>query len=353
MMARALSRRLSYAMRTGLLGWFGAFYLGLACISSSETTIEGKGSPGNDIPLAEVKFAVEWEEGIRVYTGKGRLFLELNPIRDDSRRIQFLHDELYSVAYTAGSVDPSGDELAAVRCHDVALYSLHQWPPGDRFVGNCELIKVSLLTRQVRILLASEDGRLMGSCAWSPDANRIAVFVGRDLLILRTQTGEVIRRVPEVKDAARPEVSDAIQWDKTGERLYVLARPPLRAGAGDSPREDLAVLDTTTGSFQWLGFGQISWMAHSTNEPWAMKEALQGLSADLQTDKREKLSAVQAIAGSVEHPVSRLSWSRDRRYFFYVVTGQGLFSKTWIEGYDLERDRSFHVKTLERKIYSE
>jgi hypothetical protein len=267
--------------------------------------------------------------------------MTLKAEKDDSRAVGILHDSFYATVYTSAAVHPSGAEMAAVRCTDVATY---RTPLNSVFASQCTLIRVNLGTKEIGTIFAPPDGRIIGAPAWSPDGNSIALFHGRDLIVLAAHNAETTRRIPNYLDWAPSEFfrSDShLAWDDAGARLY--ARHSSRGKAF------LESIDVRTGEVRRLVSSSRLWVDDENSQDFHTLGAY-AWTTDL-PDTAETQDAVRVLFGSLRYPVHKPVWSPSRRYYFFVVQTNGFFSKTYVVRYDTLTGEQFHVRTIGRQFY--
>jgi hypothetical protein len=233
-------------------------------------------------------------------------------------------------------------------------------------VPDCDLTLVEIETKATRVVLQPPRDVGIDEPTWSPDGAQVALFRGREVVVIDVETGQELRRVDRVRlydrGADWTVRKDRLIWGPDPAHIYVMAElvePPLAheteglswqeivrgpTHIGTAPA--VGTVDLARNAVEWVGsFRFLDDKVYKVNADGSDEPAAASVLEH---------PAVKAFNGEPRNRVPRvgdLVWSADRRYYFYVKVRQGWFARDWIEGYDVSTRETFDVRTLSRALY--
>lgn len=165
-------------------------------------------------------------------------------------------------------------------------------------------------------------GRGLRLPAWSSDSRRVAFLEMDDLVACAADCQMTFRtRIP------RPYGNwTQLAWQPDHRRVLLRTEGPKKTTG-------IAAIEPDAGHFEWLAerlepAALEQWIADPTHAP-----------------------VVRALFGSAANPRNPIGWSPDgRRYFYYTGADHRYYWSDWIAGYDTERTRTEHIKTVRRGV---
>jgi hypothetical protein len=292
---------------------FSLFCITLGVATPISASGQASEFPYSDRPLRKIFTAWETpEDGVIVITGGGRRIFELKPPPPKDTRNGWGHS-----VYVEPAVDPKGTTLLYVE----VTVLFEQGVPLGMAKESAKLVEVDLRTRRQKTLMVVPGGAI-GSPAYSAAGDRIALLVGRDFAVLDALTKSEVARL---RNALMGPVNSSsnrasVLWNPfASDRIYI-----------DSSR-NCGLIDEQV---VCGGPGEIVFEGSVARWP-----------------ESHESSAAQMLQKVGLHPKPGGLWSPGGRYYFYHAGTEGFFCRDWIEGYDLEKRRAFHVRTLERHLY--
>lgn len=301
--------------------WIPAALLGILLVGLLNCDFERRRA------LKEVVVGVEKGSDVLILTGLGKRLDRKEAVWGTGG----YRENNLKVGYFSPTVHPDHERFVAVRCYEMP--EGRSWSSSGPAEG-CELAEWRIGGELVRVLFETPAGLAIDSPTWDPAGSRLAVWVGREVVLLDGRSGEELLRT-EVPDlhAARPWDSrdDYLRWSADGSALYI-------AGATRDPRlrRTVSVIDPENGTFERFPAQppDFLWGQHRDHRPM------------------ENDPALVALYGSPDHPVETPIYSSDRRFYFSSKKREGLFARGWIEGYDTWTGETFDLVTLWRHLHA-
>lgn len=276
--------------------------------------------------LENVVVGFEERYGVFIVNGSGRLLAH--------KRARWSRSGQLQVAYFSPAVHPNHESFSAISCTDLPI-SRSAIAGGS--AKRCQLLEWRLEDDRERLLLETTDGVEMDSATWRSDGARLALLVGREVVVLEASGRKVVSRT-EIADLhstspwGYPWGRTYLRWSADGERLYLTMWPP--EGTLGWP---VGSVDPSRASFEWLPV-----------------EPLRFLRGQFRGDPRTLADdpGIAALFGSSEHPVLLPYHSADRRFYFSYQGKDGWFARYWIEGFDTETGEVFDLLTVSRRLWA-
>jgi len=260
--------------------------------------------------------------------------------------------ETYLHAYFAPSVDPDNRLLVYVDCSGLVLRGNF-----SQSFQACLLVQRDLESGVVKTILDPGPGLFPDSPSWSDDGSSIAILLGTDVVTLASVTGTITARMRAVM--VRPTSPawggerDYVRYGEDGHTVLLNLSDDCQAtehpwtcpvfGLVDLQQQTIHRLDTE--------FGELN-LSRGLYLPTRARFDDNGNKVEQPTSP-PRAANLDRLLGDFDHPVYAPVFSPDRRYFFYLTFKEGWFSKKWIEGYDRQSHRTFHITTVHRALYSE
>ena len=276
-----------------------------------------------------------------VFSGKGKKLLQVGGVGDDADQKQMVEN-----AYFQPDMHPDHRRFVAVRCAGFPT----DWEAIIKALPSCDLAQLATDGPEEETLYTPPAGAWVYAPVWSPSGDHIAFFEDRDILVW---SRDGIHRIPNAIDRGWRPFSNhetSLAWESRGEKLFVNGEVPGRAGKYELPMIDVGQVNVESKVVDWLNLHEFhfTYGKYSRDGMVFVEDRGRFLPRPKQMPD---LPATRALFGSAENPVLRPMWGPGRSFYFYETLREGGFGSSWIEGYEIESGRTFHVRTLERWLY--
>lgn len=267
---------------------------------------------------------------IAVHTGGGRVLHKYELGNDWWKEKDSSIEEVYFPML-------SSDRTQILYVH---IYGKREGSGYSRNVFRHELCRIDVANGKREVLITTDGNTPILSPIWYKDDQKILVLLGNKIHALDLDGG--VRWKSDIPNARMSRtcspLNGYIRLNRDQSKLFIHANQMQQIEMRNS---SMATLDLESQEVEWLSLPRPSFL-------WgkASPEGFIDISG-------EDALVIESLYGSTKNPVLCPTILQDGKYYFYATYREGLFASYWIEGYNRESGKEFHVLTYKRVLYTE